>query len=70
MGTLIDEIEAFTKRHEMSEWAFGEAALNDRHFLRQLRAGRDIRMSTLEKVRGFMSAEATRKPSTSSVAAA
>ncbi|APX66288.1 hypothetical protein AV944_11110 [Sphingomonas sp. LK11] len=54
MSTLISEIEAFTKRHGMSEWAFGEAALNDRHFIRQLRDGRDIRVSTLAKVQNFM----------------
>lgn len=66
MSTLISEIEAFTQRHGMSEWAFGEAALNDRHFIRQLREGRDIRVSTLARVRGFM---ATYQPAEQGVAA-
>jgi hypothetical protein len=54
MSTLLSEIEAFTARHDMSEWAFGEAALNDRHFIRQLRDGRDIRISTHGRVTRFM----------------
>lgn len=54
MSTLLSEIEAFTQRHSMSEWAFGEAVLNDRHFVRQLREGRDIRFSTFGKVQAFM----------------
>ena len=40
--------------HQLSEWQFGEQAVNDRHFVRQLRAGRDLRMSTVERVRRFM----------------
>lgn len=54
MSTLLTDIEAFTQRHGMSEWAFGEAALNDRHFIRQLRDGRDIRFSTYGRVTKFM----------------
>lgn len=54
MNSLLSEIEAFTQRHSMSDWAFGEAALNDRHFIRQLRDGRDIRVSTHARVTKFM----------------
>ncbi len=54
MSNLISEIETFCAKHSMSEWQFGEAVLNDRHFLRQLRTGRDLRMSTLERVQTFM----------------
>lgn len=51
---LIDEIEAFLKANEMSATAFGTQALNDPPFVAQLRAGRDVKMSTVERVRAFM----------------
>lgn len=40
--------------HELSEWQFGELAMNDRHFVRQLRDGRDLRVSTLGRIHNFM----------------
>lgn len=55
MEDLLQTIETFCAANNLSEWQFGEAALNDRHFIRQLRDGRDLRMSTLGKVRDFMS---------------
>lgn len=55
---LIDEIEAFLKAHGMSATAFGTQALKDPPFVSQLRAGRDIKMSTAERVRAFMSEHA------------
>jgi len=54
MVTLLSQIEAFCARNGLSEWRFGELALNDRHFIRQLREGRDIRLSTAERVRVFI----------------
>ncbi|WP_072378768.1 hypothetical protein [Novosphingobium sp. NDB2Meth1] len=54
MPDLIQQIEEFMDAHQLSEWQFGEQAVNDRHFVRQLRAGRDLRMSTVERVRRFM----------------
>lgn len=54
MITLLSQIEAFRASNGLSEWRFGELALNDRHFIRQLREGRDIRLSTAERVRAFM----------------
>lgn len=54
MATLLSDIEGFCRRHSLSEWQFGELVLNDRHFIRQLREGRDLRLSTLAKVREFM----------------
>ena len=51
---LLQDIEAFCAVHSLSEWQFGEMALRDKHFIRQLRAGRDVRMSTLERVKAFM----------------
>lgn len=54
--TLLDDIEEFLERSALSATALGQQALGDRHFVRQLRAGRDVRMSTVQKVRQFMEA--------------
>ena len=54
METLIAQIESFMAAHGLSEWQFGEQAINDRHFVRQLREGRDLRMSTVSRVSAFM----------------
>jgi hypothetical protein len=37
MEKLLEEIATFRERHGLSEWQFGELALNDRHFIRQVR---------------------------------
>ena len=55
MKELLLEIEQFCRLHEMSETRFGELALNDKPFVPQLRAGRDLRGSTAERLRQFMS---------------
>lgn len=54
MASLIQKIEAFMEATGLSEWQFGEAALNDKHLIRQLRSGRDLRMSTVERINRFM----------------
>jgi putative IMPACT (imprinted ancient) family translation regulator len=54
MDTLLSEIEKFCATHRLSEWQFGEMALNDRHFIRQLRDDREPRRKTVERVREFM----------------
>lgn len=59
MATLILDIESFLKAHELSPTAFGDAALGDRHFVRQLRAGRRVWPETEQKVRDFMAERAT-----------
>ena len=52
--TLLNQIEDFLKSTGMSATAFGTKALNDPPFVAQLRAGRDIKYSTGERVRAFM----------------
>lgn len=52
--TLLEEIEAFLKANAMSATAFGAQALNDPPFVAQLRAGRDIKQSTFNRVKAFM----------------
>jgi hypothetical protein len=54
MSSLLDDITAFCEARDLSEGQFGVLALNDKNFVPQLRDGRDIRVSTAEKVRRFM----------------
>lgn len=54
MANLIDEIEAFCREQRLSERQFGDLAVKDGKFVSQLRAGRDLRVSTVERVRSFM----------------
>lgn len=54
MTNLLDEIAEFCAKHGLSETRFGELALNDKPFVSQLRAGRDMRSSTIDKIRTFM----------------
>ena len=51
---LLCDIEEFLSRQELAPTRFGELALSDRHFVRQLRAGRRVWPETEEKVRKFM----------------
>jgi hypothetical protein len=54
MMTLMERIDAFTERHGMSPYAFGHKAIGDKHLVSQLRAGRDLRMSTVKRIEQFM----------------
>lgn len=54
MADLLSDIEAFLATHEMPPTVFGEGALKDRHFVRQLRTGRRTWPETEAKVRSFM----------------
>jgi hypothetical protein len=56
---LLSDIEAFLETHGMSPTMFGELALGDRHFVKQLRGGeakppRRVWPETAAKVRTFM----------------
>jgi hypothetical protein len=54
MDKLLSDIEAFLGSHNFSPTRFGDEALGDRHFVRQLRAGRRVWPETEDKVRTFM----------------
>ena len=54
MEPLLTDIDAFLETHQMSPSAFGDAALGDRHLIRQLREGRRMWPETEGKVRAFM----------------
>jgi len=53
-STLLSEIEAFLRTHDMSATKFGDTAMADRHFVRQLRNGRRLWPETEAKARHFM----------------
>ena len=54
MGSLLHEIEAFISTHDLSHWRFGIAAVNDRHFVEDLRNGRRCWPETEARVRLYM----------------
>ena len=51
---ILSEIDAFIQATKLKERDFGLQALNDKNFIPQLRAGRDVRASTVAKVKDFM----------------
>lgn len=57
---LIEEIEAFCRKTGVSETAFGRNAINDPNLLRDLRNGRSIGMSLLDRIREAMKPVAKR----------
>jgi hypothetical protein len=57
---LLQDIEAFLGRHQMAPTTFG-AMVNDRHFVRQLRAGRRVWPETASRVRQAMADFENRK---------
>lgn len=61
MTTLLRDVEAYLAEQGLSPTAFGDEALNDRHFVRQLRGGRRVWPETEQKVRSFM-ASRSRQP--------
>ena len=48
------EIERFLKRSKMTPTVFGRLALDDPNFVFELRAGRDPKAATIDKVRDFI----------------
>lgn len=56
MVNLLSDIERFCRQHGMSERRFGTEVMNDGKLVAQLRAGRDIRVSTVARIREWMAA--------------
>ena len=54
---LIDNIEAYIAREQLSRRAFGAAALGDASFLGRLGRGSDVRLGTADKVLAYMNLE-------------
>lgn len=51
---LIAEIDSFLADHSMSPVTFGRKAMNDPHFVRDVRGGRRVWPATEAKARSFM----------------
>lgn len=51
---LLDEVEDFLVRHDMSPTLFGRKALNDGKFVGRLRSGLNMTAATIQKARAFM----------------
>ncbi len=51
---LIKEIEAFLKKTGMTPTRFSERSTGDRTLMISLDRGRDLKLSTVEKIRAFM----------------
>lgn len=52
------EVEAFLSQHEFEPTTFGRKALNDPCFVTDLKNGRSPTLTTIEKVREFMTSVA------------
>jgi hypothetical protein len=51
---LIAKIQAYCRKHGLTDTSFGWAALKDPNLVSDLRAGRELRRKTLEKLQNFM----------------
>ncbi len=51
---IVEEIERFIARTGMTPTAFGKLAVNNGRLVGDLRRGRDIRLSTVERIRAFI----------------
>jgi hypothetical protein len=51
---LLAEIEAFLRTRKMAETTFGFRAVNDGKFVGRLRAGGNLTVSTITRVRDFI----------------
>lgn len=51
---LLADIDAFCRRHQISDSEFGLLACNNVAFMHHLKRGRNIRLDTYERVTKFM----------------
>lgn len=58
---ILGEIEAYISEEGLSLSAFGELSVGDPRFVFDLKAGREPRRKTVEKVKNFMCLERPRK---------
>ncbi len=52
---LLDEINAYRVKHGLDRTKFGILATNDGHLIPRLQSGRLPRLTTIDKVRAYMS---------------
>ena len=51
---LLADIDQFLERTDMAPSVFGDRAVKDPNFVRNLRSGREPRFGTTQRVRDFM----------------
>lgn len=51
---LLSDIERFNARYGISDTTFGKMSVNDGHLVHEIRKGRDLRASQIERIRAFM----------------
>lgn len=51
---LVSDIDRYREENDISKTAFGSWAVKDPNLLRDLEAGRDLRWSTIKKIRAKM----------------
>jgi hypothetical protein len=54
---FLDEIEQFLRERGIAETTFGRRAVNDGKFVGRVRAGHNLTLMTMDRVRKFMSDE-------------
>ncbi len=54
---LLAEIEAFLRETGIAPTRFGQDAVGEKSFMIELRRGRDLRLSTVAKVKTYMERE-------------
>lgn len=59
---LVAEIEAFLRNRKISESTFGRLAVNDGKFMKRMRAGGNLTVKTIERVREYISSHADFPP--------
>ncbi len=55
---LLDEVNSFLERTGMAPARMGKDAIGDPNFVRHLRAGREPRFGTAQRVRDFIASHA------------
>lgn len=53
-GTILSKISAFCTQHGLGRSAFGQQAVGDRKFIRQLERGEPVTLGRIEKAEQFM----------------
>lgn len=61
-GAILGEVERFLKRTATPAARFGRECMGDPRFISDLRAGRELRPKTVQKVRDFMAAQVEKRP--------
>lgn len=54
LTAFLDEVEAFLTANGVTPTAFGAEAMNDPQFVFDLREGRAVRLTTVDRVRAYM----------------